>query len=59
MADSKQNKPTKEDQMRIDEYMGKYKDAREGKSDEELWGTSENPEKSDPLPAKGLRSVGG
>lgn len=57
--DSKQNKPTKEDSAPKDSYLGRYKSADKGKSEAEKFGTDQNPVQNDPLPAKGLKSMGG
>lgn len=54
-----QNKPTKEDSHRKDEYMGQYKQPQDSMSEAEKFGTNENPVKNDQMPAKGLRQVGG
>ena len=59
MPDNTQNKPTKEDSERKDEYGGQYKDASDGKSEAQKYGTDQLPVENDPLPAKGLKSVGG
>ncbi len=56
---TEQNKPTKEDVMRKDEYGGKYKERADSASEEEKFGTSQNPVKDDAMPAKNLKSVGG
>jgi hypothetical protein len=58
-ASPSQNKPTNEDQYRSDEYGGKYKDACDGMSEAQKFGTDQIPVKNDPLPAKNLQKVGG
>jgi hypothetical protein len=58
-ANNTQNKPTKEDVERKDEYGGKYKEPQEGMSEAQKYGTEQNPAKHDQLPASGLKSVGG
>lgn len=55
-----QNKPTKEDSERKDEYGNNtYKCRSSGMSEQQLFGTDQLPVQDDPLPAKGLKSVGG
>lgn len=51
--------PSKADSERRDEYEGRYKDASDGLSEAQKFGTDQLPVRNDPLPAKGLRSVGG
>lgn len=59
MADNSQNKPTKEDSERKDEYLGKYKDAAATMSEADKFGTGQMPVQHDSLPVKNLKSVGG
>lgn len=54
-----QNKPTKQDSERKDEYMGQYKDRSQGLSEAQKFGTDQMPVKNDAPPFKGLKSVGG
>ena len=49
----------KEDVARKDEYHGRYEDSSSKKSEVEKFGTDQIPVQNDPLPAKGLREVGG
>lgn len=42
-----------------DTYGGKYQDAALTLSEQEKFGTNLNPVQNQPLPAKGLRNVGG
>lgn len=53
------NSPRKADVERVDEYDGKYKDRSQTMSEAEKFGTNQLPVQNDPLPAKGLRQVGG
>jgi hypothetical protein len=59
MPDQTQNKPTKQDVERKDEYLGQYKDRATTATPEEKFGISQNPSIHDALPAKNLKSVGG
>ena len=52
-------KPSKEDSERKDEYGGKYKCNDDGLSEAQKFGTDQLPVKNDPLPASGLKSIGG
>lgn len=54
-----QNKPTKQDSERKDEYQGKYKDVADGLSEAERFGTDQLPVQHDSPPFKGLKSSGG
>ena len=54
-----QDVPTKEDSVRKDEYHGKWKSNADGVSEDDKFGISQNPVQDKPLPAKGLKSVGG
>lgn len=59
MTDNRQNKPTEEDVKRKDEYGGSYKDAADGLSEAQKFGTDQLPVQEKPLSAKNLKSVGG
>lgn len=50
-------KPTAEDGSPKDEYYGKYKP--DSSTPDEKWGENLNPLRETPLPASGLKSVGG
>lgn len=50
---------TQKPSQAADEYEGRYKDAADGLSEAQKFGTDQLPVKNDPLPAKGLRSAGG
>jgi hypothetical protein len=52
-------KLTKEDSYRKDEYMGQYKEIAEQTSEEDKFGESQNPVQNTPTPWKNLRSTGG
>jgi hypothetical protein len=54
-----QNKPTKADSERRDEYMGQYKDHADGLSEAQKFGTDQIPVQHDAPPFKGLKSTGG
>lgn len=54
-----QNKPSKEDSERKDEYGGGYKDTADGLSEAQKFGTDQIPVTHDKLPASGLKNVGG
>lgn len=53
-----QQKLTPADSARKDEYAGGYRDAREGKSPDELYALGQNPVRETPSAAKNLRSAG-
>jgi hypothetical protein len=52
-------KPSKADAERRDEYEGRYKDAADGMSEAQKFGTDQMPVQHDPLPATKLRTAGG
>ena len=54
-----QNKPTKADSERRDEYNGGYKERANEYNETAKFGTDQLPVQNDPLPAKGLKNVGG
>ncbi len=59
-ANDVQNKPTKEDSERPDEYgKGTYKERADQYGEAEKFGTDQLPVTHDKLPAKNLKSVGG
>ncbi len=47
------------DKTRVDEYGGKRKEGHEGLSEEQKFGTSQNPVQQPPTPWSGLKQVGG
>lgn len=59
MSDNTQNKPTKEDSERNDEYGGKYKPVHEGLSEAQKFGTEQLPVQEGKTPFKDLKAVGG
>lgn len=54
-----QNKPTKEDSVKKDEYHGQYKDPHYQASEEDKTGNSQNPVRNDAPPWKNLKTAGG
>jgi len=54
-----QNKADKNDQMRKDEYDGKYKLATDGVSEAEKWAPLRSPSRTTSPPYKNLKKVGG
>jgi hypothetical protein len=59
MSNNTQNKPTKEDSERKDEYGGQYKDRCDELSEAQKFGTDQLPVQNDALPAKNLKNAGG
>lgn len=53
-----QNKPSKDDQLRKDEYGGRYQAPDKVAGEEQKFGSAQNPVIDDPLMAKNLRKVG-
>ena len=58
-ANDVQNKPSRDDAFRKDEYGGAYKEHGVGLSEAERFGTDQMPVQHDAIPAKGLKGVGG
>ncbi len=58
-ANNVQNKPSRDDAFRKDEYGGAYKEHGVGLSEAERFGTDQMPVIETPLPAKNLKDAGG